>query len=325
MLQYIIGVWIVVFLARTDSRGVGGIVARTLPDGVSFLGISHVFVILRAIIIIVVTVVSCLSSRIHKPMPPNHMCRNSTITLGIQLIQHHKEQIKTTQQRVRQSNVLLNPPLAIILPIHGVSSRQYRTPSIQTGMKPSLGNRHSLLFHGFVNRHTVVLPHLIKLIHAHQSTIGQHHGPGLQPPFLRFRVTRHCRSQTHTTTSLTSSTHSQGCNAHGTPQQLTLGRTRITNHQYVNISPQMCPIGQILLTSTQQLQRQSLLNHLMSMNRRTHAPPKNIQNILPLSQRTNRPNIIRGKHQPVRIPSQNLDIIHQNHSLEHSARRTLPL
>mmetsp|Transcript_25427 Transcript_25427/g.41320 ORF Transcript_25427/g.41320 Transcript_25427/m.41320 type:complete len:276 (+) Transcript_25427:345-1172(+) len=268
---------------------------------------------------------SCLPSSISILVPPNHMSRNPSIRIRIHLIQYHKQQIKTTQQRVRQSNILLDPTPTIILSINRVSSCQHRTPRIQTSMQPSLGNSHSLLLHSLMDSNTIILRHLIKLIHTHQPPIRQHHRPRLKTTLPCIRIRRHCRSQPHTRTSPPSRTNRQRRNPHRTPQQLTLGRTRISNHQNINISPQMCPILQILLYPTQQLQRQRLLNHTMSMYTRTHTPSQHIQNILPLTQLTNRPDIPHGKDQScIRIPSNNLNIIDQHHSLEHTTCRSLP-
>mmetsp|Transcript_25375 Transcript_25375/g.38978 ORF Transcript_25375/g.38978 Transcript_25375/m.38978 type:complete len:274 (+) Transcript_25375:950-1771(+) len=257
-------------------------------------------------------------------VPTNHMSSNHSIRLRIHLIQYHKQQIETTQQRVGQSNILLNPTPTIILSINRVGSRQHRTPRIQTSMQPRLGNSHSLLLHSLMDSNTIILRHLIKLIHTHQPSIRQHHRPSLKTTLPRIRIRRHRRSQPHTRTPPSSSTHRQRCNPHGTPQQLTLRRTRIPHHQNINISPQMCPILQILLHTTQQLQRQRLLNHTMTMYTRTHTPSQHIQNILPLTQLTNRPYIPHGKHQPrIRIPSNQLNIIHQHHSLEYTTCRSL--
>ena len=50
---------------------------------------------------------------------------------------------------------------------------------VERGGDAGLGNGDGLLLHGLVDRHPVVLTHLVKLINAHHTTISEDHGASL--------------------------------------------------------------------------------------------------------------------------------------------------
>merc|ERR1740129_326708 len=61
----------------------------------------------------------------------------------------------------------------IITTIGRIGSSQNRNTGIQSGHNTSLGNRNSLLFHNFVDSSTILISHLVKLVNAANSLIGQ--------------------------------------------------------------------------------------------------------------------------------------------------------
>jgi len=71
------------------------------------------------------------------------------------LIQDDKEQIETTHNRRRHSNVLSQRLSTIISPTDGIGSSEDTCSRVQRGLNASLGYGNSLLFHRFVNSHLV--------------------------------------------------------------------------------------------------------------------------------------------------------------------------
>merc|ERR1712020_886080 len=77
-----------------------------------------------------------------------------------------------------------------------VCSRQDGTPAVKGSGDASFGNGDGLLLHGLMDRHPVVLAHLVELIDAHHPTIGQNHGASLKDKGATGRISHHTCSQT---------------------------------------------------------------------------------------------------------------------------------
>lgn len=55
-------------------------------------------------------------------------------------------------------------------------------------MNTGFGNSHFALFHHLVDRRTIHVAHLVELIDANDTAIGQHHGASFQTTFARFLI-----------------------------------------------------------------------------------------------------------------------------------------
>ena len=55
-------------------------------------------------------------------------------------------------------------------------------------MDSRLCDCNGLLFHDFVNGHTIHVRHLVKLINTNHTTISEHHRSGFQLPLSRLLV-----------------------------------------------------------------------------------------------------------------------------------------
>lgn len=69
-----------------------------------------------------------------------------------------------------------------------VGSSQDRSPSIQGGVNTSLGNRDGLLLHSLVNGGLILDVHLVELIDAADSVVGEHEGSSFDAELTCFRV-----------------------------------------------------------------------------------------------------------------------------------------
>lgn len=79
---------------------------------------------------------------------------------------------------IRAARSILQSMFQAYPSINRVGSCQHTTASIEFGMDSSLGNGDTPLFHHLVNGRSVNVGHLVKLVDAHDASIGQHHGSG---------------------------------------------------------------------------------------------------------------------------------------------------
>ena len=70
-------------------------------------------------------------------------------------------------------------------------AEQHSEQPVKGGGDAGLGNGDGLLLHGLVDRHPVVLAHLVELIDAHHPTICQNHGASLQQKTSSHEILAH--------------------------------------------------------------------------------------------------------------------------------------
>ena len=97
-------------------------------------------------------------------MHSQNMIGNTSIMLRCQIVQHNEEQIETRQQRIGQANVFVWSLLTIVLSVDWIRSCCHTTTSIQRTVNACFCNRHSLLFHHFMNSNTIINRHFIEFI-----------------------------------------------------------------------------------------------------------------------------------------------------------------
>lgn len=63
----------------------------------------------------------------------------------------------------------------IVTAEHRVCCSKDTCPRVEYRRDTSFSNRNSLLFHSFVNGHSIFIPHLVKLVNTYHTSISQHH------------------------------------------------------------------------------------------------------------------------------------------------------
>ena len=91
-------------------------------------------------------------------------------------------------------------------------------------MDACLGNSDAALLHRLVNRRSVQLVHLVKLVNANDATIGQDHCACLKTPLARLIVLGDGGSETDATGAATGGVDCARCRFQNVAQQLRLGR-----------------------------------------------------------------------------------------------------
>lgn len=99
-----------------------------------------------------------------------------SVQFTVVVVQDDVDQVEAGEEGVRQVNVPASRERRVVLSILGIGSSHYTAPGIETGMNACLGNGHCLLFHDFVDGHSVHLGHLVELVDADYSSVCQHHG-----------------------------------------------------------------------------------------------------------------------------------------------------
>ena len=271
---------------------------------------------LVVIVVVVITVVARLSEPRSVSVPADDVAGNPSVAAGVQLIQNHEEQIETRKEGVGKANVLLNAAAAVVLTVDGVGGGQDRAPGIETGVDASLGNGDGLLLHGLVDSDTVVLAHFVELIDADQTTVGQHHGTGLQATLASVGVGGDGSRQTDAGRSLAGGGNGEGSDDHGRAEELTLGRRRITDHEDVDVTTKMGAVVKILLHTRQQLQGQGLLDDLVTMDGWGDAAAEDGKDVVALADGTDGTDVLGGEVEVADVPAEDLDVVDQNDRLE---------
>ena len=111
------------------------------------------------------------------------------------LIDNYKEEIKSTHDRRRNVNIVVKRASPIVSAMNRVGSGQDRSTSIQGGMDTGLSDRDSLLLHGFVDGSLISWVHLIELIDAADTVVGEHKGTSLYAKLSCFSVSGDTCSQ----------------------------------------------------------------------------------------------------------------------------------
>jgi hypothetical protein len=121
------------------------------------------------------------------------------------LIDNYKEGIKSTHDRRRNVNIVVKRASPIVSAMNRVGSGQDRSTSIQGGMDTGLSDRDSLLLHGFVDGSLISWVHLIELIDAADTVVGEHKGSRFNTEFSSLTVFTDTGSQTSSRTCLSTS------------------------------------------------------------------------------------------------------------------------
>ena len=109
-------------------------------------------------------------------------------------------------------------------------------------MDTGLGDGNCLLFHNFVDGHTVDVAHLVEFINADNTTVTKNHCTSLQPTLSRLLVGSNSSSQTDTGRSSTSRSNCERSGIQHESKKLRLGCRWITDHQDVDVTTQVSTV-----------------------------------------------------------------------------------
>lgn len=120
--------------------------------------------------------------------------------------------------------------------------------------------RAHLLLHDFVDSDSVDLGHLVELVDADDAPVGEDHGSGFEAAVARLLVRRDGGSQTDARRSSSSRRNRERSRVQDEPEHLTLGSTRVADHEDVDVASQMRPIREVLLDTAEEEEQHRLLD-----------------------------------------------------------------
>ena len=107
-------------------------------------------------------------------MCPHDMHGDLAVGDLLAVITHHEKEVESRHNWRRNIQVCLERLALVVSPHDGVRRCQDRGPGVQGGLNSGLCDRNGLLFHRFVDCRLVLFVHLVELIDAADSVIGQH-------------------------------------------------------------------------------------------------------------------------------------------------------
>jgi len=193
-----------------------------------------------------------------------HLTSDLAIHLGGGGITDDKDEIETRQQGIGKIDVLGQGFLIVPIAFDRVRCRDDRAAGVETGVDTGLGNGHCLLFHNLMDCGAIVGSHLVELIDADDTAISENHGARLESALFREGIGSHCRGETNTTGTATSSGNGVGRDAHAETEKLGLTTRGITNHENVGITTKAGAVRELLGNAAGKHKDETLLDPLMS-------------------------------------------------------------
>ena len=156
----------------------------------------------------------------------------------------------------------------IILAVYWVGGGDDAAAGVERSVDARFCDRDSLLFHDFVDRHTVNIAHLVKFVDTDNATVGQNHGTGLEAPFTRVFVRSHSGCETDAGAAAAGGSNGEWCGVEDETEHLRFGGTGVTDHEHVDVATDVCSIRKVLLRTTKKQKQDGKLDLVVAVDRR---------------------------------------------------------
>ena len=111
--------------------------------------------------------------------------------------------IKTRKNGISEINIIHEGLLTVITTFDRIGSSNNCTTSLKSSHNTSFWNRNTLLFHSFMNRGSILLIHLVKLINQTDSLVSKNHSSTFQSPFSCARISMNTGGETNSCSTFT--------------------------------------------------------------------------------------------------------------------------
>lgn len=146
------------------------------------------------------------------------------------------EYVETGENGLGELDVLLEGDSRVVAASDRVGGCYNRATRLESGYDTSFGNGDGLLFHGLVDRRSVGVVHLVKLVDEANTLVGEHESTAFQRPFACHWVLAHTGGQTDGGSTLTGSEDGTVCSFLDILQELGFCCTRISEKQDVDVA-----------------------------------------------------------------------------------------
>mmetsp|Transcript_47934 Transcript_47934/g.120039 ORF Transcript_47934/g.120039 Transcript_47934/m.120039 type:complete len:303 (-) Transcript_47934:3-911(-) len=191
-----------------------------------------------------------------------HVARDALVVLGVAHVLHDEDEVEAGEDGALQLDVLARGLEVVVAAGGRVGGGEHGGAGVEHGGDARLGDRDRLLLHGFVDGDAVLLPHLVKLVDAHDAVVRQHHRAALQVE-VAAAVLDDGGSQTRGGGALAGGVHGDGRHAGGKFEELRLGGGGVSQQQHVDVAPQAGAVRHALARAGKEEARHRALDVLV--------------------------------------------------------------
>ena len=127
-------------------------------------------------------------------------------------------------------------------------------------MDTGLGERDGLLLHSLMDSHLILDVHFVELVNAADSVIGKHESSCFDAEVSSLGVLQHTGGETSSTGCLSTCVDGSWQERANVLQELRFGSSWVSNYADVDVSSQLYALFGSLLDSSEQLQKNTLLD-----------------------------------------------------------------
>ena len=120
---------------------------------------------------------------------------DKSIALLVHVVGNDEKEIETTEEGVGEGDVLVRVLVNVVLSVDRVGSGDDRTARVERGVDAGLRDGDRLLLHDFVDGDAIDLRHLVELVDADDSAVGENHGAGFKTAFACELLVRCCEEE----------------------------------------------------------------------------------------------------------------------------------
>jgi hypothetical protein len=207
------------------------------------------------------------------------------VTLVVNLVENEVKQVETGNEGRREVDVAGDGPLEVVLAADGVGGGEDGSTGVEGSNDTGLRDGNGLLFHHFVEDGTGSVGHLVELVNAADTAVGEDESTRFEDELLRVGVTGNIGGKTDGGGTLSGGVDTTGsdlvyvlCVREGSAwckneerkkkahlQDLTLTCTGITDEKDVDVTPvprssRSSTLRQALVRSAEELEKNTLLD-----------------------------------------------------------------
>ncbi len=186
-----------------------------------------------------------------------------------------------------RQNQCMRPPWSAPgphLPVDWGRSCHHTAPRIERRMDARLGNRHRLLLHDLVDGDAIDVGHFIKLVDTHDAAVGEDHGARLEAALARVLVGRDGRGETDAGRSAAGGGDRERRRVEHEAEHLRLCRGGVADHENVDVSANVRPVGEVFLLAAEEEQQDRRLDVVGAVDGRRERLREEVENVAPLGE-----------------------------------------
>ena len=199
------------------------------------------------------------------------MFGDALVSSSLMVVFDNEDHVETRQDRGLEIDILTRSLEIIVSTEDGIGSSKDRCPCVEDGSDACLGDGDRLLLHGFVDRYSVFVTHLVELIDADYTSIRKHHRSALEVEFSGRVIALDGRCQTCCGGSLAGCVDGDRGYFLDELEELGLRCSGITEEKDVDVPTELHAVWENLLRSTKQEAGDRILDILIAVDGRCDA------------------------------------------------------